>query len=63
VFDKMAAIEQWVEQGTAPDVLIATHSTSGKVDRSRPLCAYPQVAKYRGSGSIDEAASFVCAAP
>ena len=63
VFDKMAAIEQWVEQGTAPDVLIATHSTSGKVDRGRPLCAYPQVAKYRGSGSIDEAASFVCAAP
>ena len=33
------------------------------VDRSRPLCPYPQVAKYKGSGSIDEASSFVCAAP
>jgi feruloyl esterase len=62
-FDKMAALERWVEQGQAPDVLIATHSTNGAVDRSRPLCPYPQVAKYKGSGSIDEAANFVCAAP
>src|SRR5688572_18757697 len=62
-FDKMAALEQWVERGTAPDALLATHSTNGKVDRSRPLCPYPQVAKYKGSGSIDEASSFVCAAP
>ena len=63
VFDKMAALERWVEQGKAPDALIATHSTSGKVDRSRPLCPHPQVAKYKGSGSTDEASSFVCAAP
>jgi feruloyl esterase len=62
-FDKMAALERWVEQGQAPDVLIATHSTNGTVDRSRPLCPYPQVAKYKGSGSIDEASNFVCAAP
>jgi feruloyl esterase len=62
-FDKMAALERWVEQGQAPDVLIATHSTNGKVDRSRPLCPYPQVAKYTGTGSIDEAANFICAAP
>ena len=62
VFDKIGALERWVEQGQAPDVLIATHSTNGKVDRSRPLCAYPQVAKYKGTGSIDEAANFVCAA-
>jgi len=61
-FDKMAALERWVEQGQAPDVLIATHSTNGTVDRSRPLCPYPQVAKYKGSGSIDEASNFVCAA-
>jgi feruloyl esterase len=62
-FDKVAALERWVEQGQAPDVLIATHSTNGTVDRSRPLCPYPQVAKYKGSGSIDEASNFVCAAP
>ena len=49
VFDKMAALERWVEQGKAPDALIATHSTDGKVDRSRPLCPYPQVAKYKGT--------------
>ena len=39
----------------------ATHSTQGKVDRTRPLCPYPQVAKYKGTGSIDEAGSFACA--
>ena len=47
----------------APDKLIATHSTAGKVDRTRPLCPYPQVARYNGTGSIDEAASFVCVMP
>ena len=62
-FDKMAALERWVEQGQAPDSLLATHSTNGTVDRSRPLCPYPQVAKYKGTGSIDEAANFTCAAP
>jgi len=63
VFDKMAALEQWVEHGKAPDTMIASHSTDGKVDRTRPLCPYPQVAKYKGTGSIDEAANFACAAP
>jgi len=59
-FDKVGALDQWVEQGKAPDRLIASHSTGGRVDRTRPLCPYPQVAKYKGSGSIDEAANFVC---
>jgi feruloyl esterase len=62
-FDKVGPLEQWVEHGKAPDQLIASHSTSGKVDRTRPLCPYPQVAKYKGSGSIDDAANFVCRAP
>jgi feruloyl esterase len=62
-FDKITALEQWVEQGKAPDKLIASHRTEGKVDRTRPLCAYPQVAKYKGSGSIDDAANFACSAP
>ena len=44
----------------APEQIVASHSTSGKVDRTRPLCAYPKVAQYKGSGSIDDAANFVC---
>ena len=60
---RSTALEQWVEKGVAPDKLIATHSTGGKVDRSRPLCPYPQVARYTGKGSIDEAANFACVTP
>jgi feruloyl esterase len=59
----VGAIEQWVEQGKAPQKLIASHSTGGKVDRTRPLCPYPMVAKYKGSGSIDEEANFTCKLP
>jgi feruloyl esterase len=62
VFDKIDALDEWVEQGKAPEELIASHLTNGKVDRTRPLCPYPRVAKYKGSGSIDEAANFACAA-
>ena len=62
-FDAVGALEAWVEKGQAPDKLIATHSTAGKVDRSRPLCPYPQVARYLGKGSIDDAANFTCVAP
>jgi Tannase and feruloyl esterase len=63
-----AALEHWVEQGVAPDKIIATrYKTDGErssgVARTRPLCPYPQVARYRGSGNIDEAASFVCHVP
>src|SRR5439155_7042384 len=63
VFDKIGALERWVEQGKASDALIASHVTDGKVDRMRPLCPYPQVAKYKGTGSIDDAANFACAVP
>jgi feruloyl esterase len=59
-FDTLSALEQWVENGKTPEQMIASHSTAGKVDRTRPLCAYPKVAKYSGSGSIDDASSFVC---
>ena len=61
-FDHLTALEQWVEKGVAPDKLVASHSTNGKVDRTRPLCLYPQVARYKGTGSIDEAANFACVA-
>jgi feruloyl esterase len=59
-FDMMGALEQWVEHGKAPDRIVASHSTAGTVDRTRPLCPYPQVAIYAGKGSTDEAASFEC---
>jgi feruloyl esterase len=63
VFDKVGALERWVEQGQAPETLTASHRTDGKVDRTRPLCPYPQVARYKGTGSIDDAANFVCRVP
>lgn len=63
VFDMMPAISQWTEGGKPPVTVIAAHKTKeGTVDRTRPLCPYPQIAKYKGSGSVDEAANFVCAA-
>jgi feruloyl esterase len=61
------ALERWVENGVAPAEIIATkykadgNPASGMI-RTRPLCPYPQVAKYKGSGSTDDAANFVCAA-
>ena len=60
-FDALGVLDRWVIQGAAPDRVIASHSTAGSVDRTRPLCPYPQVAKWDGSGSIDNAAAFRCA--
>ncbi len=62
-FDMMSAMTAWREDGRTPERIVAAHRTAGKVDRTRPLCAYPQVAKYKGNGSIDDAENFVCAAP
>jgi feruloyl esterase len=62
-FDELTVLEQWVEHGKAPDQIVASHARDGKVDRTRPLCPYPQVASFKGSGSIDEAANFVCKQP
>lgn len=59
-FDKMDAISAWVEHGRKPQQIIASHTTEGRIDRTRPLCPFPQVARYRGQGSTDEAASFSC---
>jgi feruloyl esterase len=63
-FDTISVLEQWVEKGRAPDRVTAVHfpagAISGKPDRTRPLCPYPQVAKYNGSGSTDDASNFVC---
>ena len=60
-FDSVAALDAWVEKGgVAPNSVIASRVVNGKVDRTRPLCPYPQVAVYKGSGSTDDASSFAC---
>jgi len=62
-FDAMTPLTRWVEENQAPAVIQAARVVQGKTDRTRPLCAYPQVAKYKGSGSMDEAANFACGKP
>jgi len=62
-FDKLAPLAGWVEHGTAPDAIPASRVVSGKAVRTRPLCAYPEVARYKGSGSIDDGANFACVKP
>ena len=59
-FDAFTAVVQWVEKGTAPEALAASHVVDGKVVRTRPLCPYPKTAIYKGTGSTDEAANFSC---
>lgn len=59
-FDMVSALEQWVEGGKAPDQIAAARVRGGKTDRTRPLCPYPQLATYKGSGSTDDAANFTC---
>jgi feruloyl esterase len=59
-FDGVGILARWVQSGKAPDQMIASHQTAGKVDRTRPLCPYPQVAVYKGTGNTDDAGSFVC---
>ncbi len=63
VFDMQAALEQWVERGIAPDQIVATRSIGGVVDRLRPLCAYPKIAAWKGTGDTNDAANFVCREP
>jgi len=59
----MGALERWRESGIAPDQMLANRVTNSRVDMSRPLCPYPQVAQYKGVGSTNDAANFVCKAP
>jgi hypothetical protein len=62
-FDALTALVDWVEKGKAPDVIRAARVVNKQEVRSRPLCAYPQVARYSGQGSVDEAANFRCVNP
>jgi len=59
-FDMLGVMRRWVERGDAPSDVPASRIEHGKVVRTRPLCPYPQVATYRGSGSTDDARNFVC---
>jgi feruloyl esterase len=66
--DAMTALVNWVENGAAPASITATQMDASqkggdKLVRSRPLCPYPQVARYAGSGSQDDAVSFACKPP
>jgi feruloyl esterase len=61
--DAVSAVVDWVEKGKAPATILAKKIVAGQVTRSRPLCPYPQVARYKGQGSIDDAANFSCVAP
>ena len=60
-FDKLGAIDGWIATGRAPAQILASRVKGGKVERTRPLCPYGKVARYKGSGSTDDAANFVCA--
>jgi feruloyl esterase len=62
-FDGLTALERWVENGLAPDTIIAFNDGTTGVKRSRPLCPYPTAATYLGSGDVNEAANFVCRLP
>jgi feruloyl esterase len=72
-FDMLTPLVNWVEKGVAPDSVVASARGTGNAggvnadvpaswapDRTRPLCPYPKVARYKGVGGIDSAASFTC---
>jgi len=61
--DAVTAMVDWVEKGKAPASIKASRVVNNQVVRTRPLCPYPQVARYSGQGSIDDAANFRCMAP
>jgi feruloyl esterase len=65
-FKAFEAMQEWVEKGKAPDQITYSHregGRGGKVYRTRPVCAYPKVSKYKGSGDINDAANFTCVDP
>jgi feruloyl esterase len=60
VFDAFTPLVESVEKATVPSATGAERPVDGKADRSRPLCPYPQAARYKGTGSPDDAANFAC---
>jgi feruloyl esterase len=61
-FDMMSALEQWVEHNKPPAQVLAKRINIDLGYRTRPLCPYPQLARYKGTGNPDDASSFTCAA-
>jgi len=59
-FDTLTALENWVEHEEAPDVIIASHATLGTVDRTMPLCKFPEQPRYSGVGDVHDAANWSC---
>ena len=62
-FDVPALLKQWKTTGKAPDQIAVTFSEKGRADRQRLVCAFPQVAQYKGTGSVDDPVNFVCTTP
>lgn len=63
-YNLLEKVVDWVENGRAPGGVIGTHRNErGEVDRTMPVCPYPQFARYKGTGDVKDAANFVCAAP
>jgi feruloyl esterase len=58
--DILAALDRWVEQGVAPKQLIASHFTNGVADKTRPVCVYPQIARFTGRGDPNQPGSWAC---
>jgi tannase/feruloyl esterase len=59
-FDTLSALENWVEKGVAPDSIVASHTTGNVVDRTMPLCEFPEQARYRGAGEVNDSANWSC---
>jgi feruloyl esterase len=60
-FDPLPALEKWVEEGVPPESIVMTKTTEdGKTEWTRPVCVYPTVAKYKGSGDLKDAANWTC---
>jgi feruloyl esterase len=63
MFDHLGALDNWIEKGSAPERLIASRKLESGGERTRPLCAWPKVARYKGAGNTDDAANFDCVMP
>ncbi|MEU9266046.1 tannase/feruloyl esterase family alpha/beta hydrolase [Streptomyces sp. NPDC048251] len=62
-FDVLTPVMAWAESATMPGRIVASNSTNGTVTRTRPVYPYPKVARYDGTGSVDDAANFVARTP
>ena len=64
-FDTVTSLENWVEKGIAPGQMIGTGTVAAEPSKTmtRPLCAFPNVARYKGTGDANDASNFQCVAP